>query len=153
MSFLCKPLCANCSECYTSASTRCAHIKHLVPRWQQHLEASLSGTNRGVSALSSQPAQLPHSSAFSSLLLQGTADPTLAVGVHSVRTAPTGQEYWRRKLAGKILPRMDWCEGVCSKTLATPRWEQWEGKSSSHFHKMPNKLCCWGLFSTAAGTV
>lgn len=93
MSFLCKPLCANCSECYTSASTRCAHMKHLVPRWQQHLEASLSGTNRGVSALSSWPAQLPHSSAFSSLLLQGTADPTLAVGVHGVRTAPTGQEY------------------------------------------------------------
>lgn len=53
----------------------------------------------------------------------------------------TRRGYWRKKLAGKILPKRDWCEAVGSETLATSRWEQWEGKSSSQFCMMANKLC------------
>lgn len=53
----------------------------------------------------------------------------------------TRRGYWKRKLAGKILPKADWCEVAGSETLPTSKWEQREGKSGSRFHMMPNKLC------------
>lgn len=35
----------------------------------------------------------------------------------------TRREYWRKKPAGKSPAKMDWFEGVGSKTLATSKWE------------------------------
>lgn len=82
---------------------------------------SITIRNKVVSALSRQCAQLLHSSGFHFLLLQGIADLTLTVGLHSVRTAMTiskqGGDIEGKNWQGKFYPRQ-----IGVKLLAQRSW-------------------------------